>query len=88
LEPIVVEMQYLIDFFRSQNNGDIEKIVLSGGGALLLNLADYFSKRLNVKVIIGDPWNRVNYAEELRPILSEIGPKLAVAIGLAMREIE
>jgi len=88
LEPIVVEMQYLIDFFRSQNNGDIEKIVLSGGGALLLNLADYFSKRLNVKVIIGDPWNRVNYAEELKPILSEIGPKLAVAIGLAMREIE
>ncbi len=88
LEPIVVEMQYLIDFFRSQNNGDIEKIILSGGGALLLNLSDYFSKRLNIKVIIGDPWNRVNFNPELKPILSEVGPKLAVAIGLAMREIE
>jgi hypothetical protein len=26
--------------------------------------------------------------EELRPMLDEIGPKLAVAIGLAMREID
>jgi len=88
LEPIVTEMQYMLDFFRSQNSGEIEKIILSGGGAMLLNLADYFSKRLNIKVIIGDPWNRVNYAPELKPVLSEVGAKLAVAIGLAMREIE
>ena len=88
LEPIVTEMQYMLDFFRSQNSGEVEKIILSGGGAMLLNLADYFSKRLNIKVIIGDPWNRVNYAPELKPVLSEVGAKLAVAIGLAMREIE
>jgi len=88
LEPIVTEMQYMLDFFRSQNSGEVEKIILSGGGALLLNLTEYFSKRLNIQVIIGDPWNRVNYSPELKPILSEIGPKLAVAIGLAMREIE
>jgi len=88
LEPIVTEMQYMIDFFRSQNNGDIEKVILSGGSAMLLNLADYFSKRLNLKVIVGDPWSRINYPAELKPVLSEVGPKLAVAIGLAMREIE
>jgi len=88
LEPIVTEMQYMLDFFKSQNNGEVEKIILSGGGAMLLNLADYFSKRLNVTVIIGDPWNRVNCPEELKPVLSEVGAKLAVAIGLAMREIE
>lgn len=88
LEPIITEIQYMIDFFRSQAGGEIEKIVLSGGGAMLLNLADYFSKRLNIKVIIGDPWNRVVCPAELKPVLSEIGPKLAVAIGLGMREIE
>ncbi len=86
LEPIITEMQYMLEFFRSQNGGSVEKVILSGGGALLLNLADYLSKRLDLKVIIGDPWNRINYAPELKPILSEIGPKLAVAIGLAMRE--
>lgn len=88
LEPVVVEIQYMLDFFHSQNNGPIEKIILSGGGALLLNLADYLSKRLNLQVIIGDPWNRIRCAEELKPVLSEVGPRLAVAIGLAMREIE
>jgi len=55
---------------------------------MLLNLSEYFSKRLNIQVIIGDPWNRVKYPPELRPVLSEAGPKLAVAIGLAMRETE
>ncbi|MFA6194818.1 MAG: type IV pilus assembly protein PilM [Patescibacteria group bacterium] len=88
LEPIVTEMEYMLEFFQSQNKGNVEKIILSGGGALLLNLADYLSKRLNIKVIIGDPWNRVRYPEELKPVLSEVGPRLAVAIGLAMREIE
>ena len=88
LEPIVTEMQYMLDFFHSQNNGEVEKVILSGGGALLLNLTDYLTKRLNLKVIIGDPWGRIHYPEELRPVLSEVGPKLAVAIGLAMREIE
>jgi type IV pilus assembly protein PilM len=88
LEPIVTGIEYMLDFFRSQNKGNVEKIILSGGGALLLNLPDYLSKRLNIQVIIGDPWNRVRYPEELRPVLAEVGPRLAVAIGLAMREIE
>lgn len=88
LEPIVTEIQYMLDFFRSQNNGTVEKVILTGGGALLLNLADYLSARLNLQVIIGDPWNRIHFPEELRPVLSEVGPRLSVAIGLAMREIE
>jgi len=87
LEPIITEIQYLLDFFHSKNEEQVEKIVLSGGGALLLNLAAYLEQRLNIKVIVGDPWNRVAYPQELRPVLSEVGPKLAVAIGLAMREI-
>lgn len=88
LEPIVTEMRYMLDFFASQNNGaTVEKVVLSGGGSLLLNLPEYLSKRLNLKVIVGDPWHRITYSEELRPVLSEVGPRLAVAIGLAMREI-
>lgn len=55
---------------------------------MLLNLDAYLSKRLDIKVIVGDSWNRVSYPEELRPVLSEIGAKLSVAVGLAMREIE
>lgn len=88
IEPIITEIQYMLDFSRSQNGSEIEKIILSGGGAMLLNLADYLSKRLNIKVIIGDPWNRIVCPLELKPVLSEVSAKLAVAIGLGMREIE
>ena len=88
LEPIVTEMQYMIDFYQSQNSGRVEKIILSGGGAMLVNLSGYLSKRLNLQVIIGDPWSRISYPAELKPVLAEVGPKLAVAIGLAMREME
>jgi type IV pilus assembly protein PilM len=88
LEPIVTEIKYLMDFYHSHNANSLEKVVLSGGGALLLNLSDYLSKRLDIKVIIGDPWSRVNYPQEIKPVLMEVGPKLAVAIGLAMREID
>ncbi len=88
IEPIVTEIQYLLDFFHSQNGGQVEKIILSGGGSMLLNLDEYLSKRLDIKVIVGDSWNRISYPEELRPVLSEIGAKLSVAVGLAMREIQ
>lgn len=88
LEPIVTEMKYLRDFYQSQYEGNLEKIVLSGGGSLLLNLPAYFSKILDIKVIIGDPWNRISYPAEIKPVLMDAGPKLAVAIGLSMREID
>lgn len=88
LQPIINEIEYMLDFFQSQNSSRVEKIILSGGGSLLLNLADFLSKKLNVKVIIGDPWNRVSYPVDLKPVITEIGPKLAVAIGLALREID
>jgi len=87
IEPILTEIKYMLEFFNSQNGQVVEKIILSGGGALLLNLPEYLSEKLNMKVIIGDPWSRIRYPEELRPVLAEVGPRLAVAIGLAMREI-
>ncbi len=63
------------------------RIVLSGGSAFLLNLPAYLEKTLSIKTFIGDPWARVVYPVELKPALQEIGPRFAVAIGLAMREL-
>jgi type IV pilus assembly protein PilM len=87
LEPIVQEIEYMLDFWNRGGNSPVEKIVLSGGGSLLLNLSQYLSERLNMNVLVGDPWNRVSYSPDIKMVMDEIGPKLAVAIGLAMREI-
>ncbi|MDD3711464.1 MAG: type IV pilus assembly protein PilM [Patescibacteria group bacterium] len=88
IEPIIVEIKYMLDLFSNSNGGTIEKIILSGGGSLLFNLDNYLENYVNIKTIIGDPWFRVDYPLELKPILEQIGPKLGVAVGLALRDAE
>jgi type IV pilus assembly protein PilM len=88
ISPIVNEIKYAMNLFESKYGKKTEKIVLSGGSSLLPNLAKYLSNLMNINVIVGDPWTRVRYPEDLRPLLNEIGPRLSIAIGLAMRELE
>jgi type IV pilus assembly protein PilM len=91
LSMLLNEIKYCSNIYQSQEGikgRRIEKVVLTGGGSLLPNFADYLSTALNTRVFIGSPWARVIYPEELRPILDQIGPKFSVAIGLAMRELE
>lgn len=88
VSPIINEIKYMVDLFENSNNEKVEKIILSGGGSTLINLANYLENTLNIQVIIGNPWFRVSYPKELQPVLSEVGPRLSIAIGLAMRSIE
>ena len=87
MSPIVNEIKYVFDLYQNQGNMEVEKIVLAGGSAFLPNLVDYFANLFNKPAVIGNPWDRVIYPEELKPILDEVGSRLAVAIGLAMRDI-
>ncbi len=87
LSSIINEIRYSINFYQTQSAKSIEKIVLSGGSAFLPNLAQYFSDFFGIRTYIGDPWSRISYPTELKSVLEEIGPKFAVAIGLALREI-
>ncbi len=87
ISPIIQEIEYMKEFFESRKGEKIEKIVLSGSGGLLLNFDQYLSNRLNMQVIVGDPFSRLYYPKELKDMLMQIGPKLAVATGLAMRSV-
>lgn len=87
VSSVVNEIRYVLNLYHNQSAARIEKIILTGGSSWLPNLPQYLSQILNSKVIIGDPWARVIYPVELKPVLSEIGPRLSVAVGLAMREI-
>ncbi|MEA2088505.1 MAG: pilus assembly protein PilM [Patescibacteria group bacterium] len=94
ISPIVDEIKYTIDFFKNQLNFGqsesdvVEKIILTGGSSSLSYLSEYLAKQLNKKVYIGDPMARIVYPEDLKPIIDDVGSKLSVAVGLAMREIE
>jgi type IV pilus assembly protein PilM len=91
LSMLLNEIKYCANIYQNQEGGsgkNIEKIILTGGGALLPNFVEYLSGALNMRVYAGNPWARIIYPEELKPILDQIGPKFSVAIGLAMRELE
>lgn len=88
ISPIVNEIKYTLNLFETKNNKKIEKIIFSGGSAMLIDFADYLSKAINKKVIIGNPWSRISYPAELKPTLDEIGPRMSIAIGLALRQLE
>jgi len=88
ISPIINEIKYSLTLFQSKSNKTVDKIILSGGSALLINFPYYLSKILNINVIVGNPWPRISYPSDLKLLLDEIGPRLAIAIGLAMREIE
>lgn len=85
---ILNEIKYTINFYQEQNHKKIEKIILTGGSSLLGNLPGYISRTLNINTYVGDPWARVIFPTELKPILDRLGARFAVAIGLAMRNIE
>ncbi|OGF21292.1 hypothetical protein A2316_02085 [Candidatus Falkowbacteria bacterium RIFOXYB2_FULL_38_15] len=85
------EIKYCVNVYQTQGNGGVkrvEKIILTGGGSTMPNFVDYLGQALNMRAHIGNPWARVIYPESLKPILDQIGPRFAVAIGLATREIE
>lgn len=91
ITPIVNEVKYLFDFYSKQSGKKdkrIDRIILSGGTAKIFNMPQYFTEKFNVRTFLGDPWARVIFPEELKPVLNAIGSRLAVSIGLAMREIE
>ncbi|HBU27955.1 TPA: hypothetical protein DEB00_02455 [Candidatus Uhrbacteria bacterium] len=86
-QPIVNEIAYAMELFaKSQlsNKDRVEKVILTGGSALLLGLDTFLTQKLNVRTFVGDPWARVQINEAMRPMLEEIGPRFSVALGLAM----
>lgn len=94
LDDVIHEIRYLFQLYRSQLKPDaapgktgVEKIILAGGASFVPGLAEYLAQQLNVPVHLGDPWARIVYPEDLSTMLAQLGPSMAVSIGLAMREI-
>lgn len=91
MQPILNEIQYSFQLYGKMELTEmkqVEKVIVTGGSSHLPKVPEYFSEKLNLNVYRGDPWARVAVPHDLRPVLDEIGPRMSVAIGLAMREME
>jgi Tfp pilus assembly PilM family ATPase len=88
LDPIVKEIEYSFALYLEQgiNQGKRpEKIIITGGASFFPYLNSYLTEKFTMKCYVGDPWGRVVYQEGLKPLLTQIGPRMSVAIGLALR---
>jgi Tfp pilus assembly PilM family ATPase len=91
MQPIVNEIRFAFQLYANMELTElkrVEKIILTGGSSYLSHVPEYLSETLNMNVYRGDPWARVVYPKDLAVVLEEIGPRMAVAVGLAMREMD
>lgn len=89
-QPICMEIERSIDYFRSTFGGeDIKQVLLAGGSARIFNLTKHLSELLNVKTEIMDPFLKINYNKRKIDVknLENIKPVAATAIGLGLRKI-
>lgn len=90
IDPIVKEIEVSLEIFLRQSGNEgkrPEKIILTGGMGFVPYFSKYISDKFKVKSYLGDPWARIVYQEGLKPILSQIGPRMSVAIGLALKNL-
>lgn len=74
--------------FEQQEHRSVEKVVITGGGALIDNSAVFCSEVLKVDTVVGQPFNGVQAPAFLDHVLKETGPEFAVALGAALRKIQ
>jgi len=88
VEHFVSELQKVLDFFTANISYDpIQKIFLSGGAANTYGLVSSMETELDISVEIVDPFRSFRIDEKVFDMeyLKEVGPVMAVAVGLALR---
>lgn len=91
-EPLLAAMrsqiqqaQRVVEAYNKQSPRPIQKTILIGGGANMKGIATPWSEILGWEATVGNPWRGLSYPQQLDDRLAELGPKYAVAVGLALR---
>lgn len=90
-EQFAEEMRRSLDYYHSQEYAaPLSRVVLAGRGPLLRNLDHYLSEFLNVPVEVGNPLMKVgvNRSKLTDELLAALAPRLSVAVGLSLDEVE
>lgn len=88
LEFIFYEVQGEIASFQKKYGRAVSKIELIGGGSTLRGLQEIAASTLKTEIVKGKPFQKVEAPAFLAEILDEVGPGFAIAVGLALRELE
>jgi type IV pilus assembly protein PilM len=74
--------------YEATNQKTVSTLVLTGGGGVTRELAQYAKDFFSIPVELADPFAKTEAPAFMRPVLQEIGPEFAVAVGLALRKLD
>src|SRR5258706_16333761 len=85
------EIQKTFDFFRATASGEnIQRIVVAGGTARVPGLVDLLREEFAMPVEELNPFRKVlvNLGKQSEDQIREMGPRLAIAVGVALRRFD
>jgi len=85
---IFSEVRRVLIQYETAHKKSITSIVFTGGGGVTKELGAYAKKVFSIDVRVADPFAKTGAPAFMRPVLEEIGPEFAVAVGLALRKLE
>lgn len=88
VEYIFAEVTKVLTIYQQKQQRAVSKIILIGGGALLKGILETAGRSFEVPVVLGNPFNQVEYPAFLDTVLRSSGPGFSVAMGLALRHLE
>ncbi len=89
-ESLAVEIRNSLDFFQSTTTYEkISKLYLSGGGSKIKDFNTILQQEIGIPVEMVNPFAKIEYSEKNFDVeyLREIGPLMAVGVGLASRKV-
>ncbi len=88
LEKGFREIMAVLTLYEQEEGIPIDKVILSGGGALLRGLLPYTNDMLSRPTALANPFAKVAYPAFLEDTLKEAGPSFAVALGAALNGVQ
>jgi type IV pilus assembly protein PilM len=89
-ESLAAEIGNSLDFFQSTATSEkIGKLYLSGGGSKIKGFDTILQQQIGIPVEVVNPFKRIDYSGRDFDLeyLREIGPVMAVGVGLASRKV-
>lgn len=85
---IFSEVRRVLMQYETVHKKSITSIIFTGGGGVTKELGTYAKNIFSIDVRVADPFMKTEAPAFMRPVLEEIGPEFAVAVGLALRKLE
>jgi type IV pilus assembly protein PilM len=90
LVDLATEVRRSVDFYRRQHrNEEIDRLIITGGSAPIKGLADFVAAETGITATVGNPFEFIDIDEGRVSgrYLADIAPVMAVAVGLALRDM-